>query len=411
MHINIPIREPFYPTEEESFSPSANIRVIERAKTENSIISEEWKNILIEWEGSKKILIAVGQSEYNENLYQLLLNLSEKFSIPIIGDVISNIQSDELFISKQDLILSENNVKHLAPDLLITMGKSFISKNLKKFIKNNPPQKHWCVSEDSHLIDTFQSLTRQLNVAPEYFFEKLIKELNDSQEGKFEMYKTYKGSWLQEEQAKSTLSENFIKILTSLNDITAINFVLRNLPVGSQLHLANSMTVRYANMLGIEQEGIEVFCNRGTSGIDGCVSTAIGAALSTMRPVYLIVGDVAFFYDRNGLLMEELPQNLKIILLNNQGGTIFRMIDGPASQPELQKYFETRHHFNARRTAEDSTINYFVLPNLPETSLTSLENVWGSFVNANTVSILEIQTDPIVNEKTYRDLKAFVSKQ
>jgi hypothetical protein len=96
-----------------------------------------------------------------------------------------------------------------------------------------------------------------------------------------------------------------------------------------QLHVANSMSIRYVNVLGGDISDAEVFSNRGTSGIDGCVSTAIGAAMVNQKPTFLIVGDVAFLYDRNGLLINELPQNLKIVVINNAGGNIFRMIDGP----------------------------------------------------------------------------------
>jgi 2-succinyl-5-enolpyruvyl-6-hydroxy-3-cyclohexene-1-carboxylate synthase len=95
---------------------------------------------------------------------------------------------------------------------------------------------------------------------------------------------------------------------------------MENIPAGSQLHLANSMAVRYANYLHLPNiNEVEVFANRGTSGIDGCVSTAVGAALATDAQVYLLVGDVAFFYDRNALWNNFLPSNLTIILENNSG--------------------------------------------------------------------------------------------
>ncbi|MBU1820553.1 MAG: 2-succinyl-5-enolpyruvyl-6-hydroxy-3-cyclohexene-1-carboxylate synthase, partial [Bacteroidetes bacterium] len=169
----------------------------------------------------------------------------------------------------------------------------------------------------------------------------------------------------------------------------------------AQVHVANSMSVRYVNQLTIENQGIEVYSNRGTSGIDGCVSTAIGAALQTTRPVYLLVGDVAFFYDRNGLLIENLPANLKIILLNNAGGTIFRLIDGPASQPELSAFFETRHDYDARRTAGDSGIAYTLAEDMDQ-----LKSGWDAFSNAVGPALLEIKTDPEVSAEQYREWKA-----
>jgi 2-succinyl-5-enolpyruvyl-6-hydroxy-3-cyclohexene-1-carboxylate synthase len=143
-----------------------------------------------------------------------------------------------------------------------------------------------------------------------------------------------------------------------------------------------------------------VFCNRGTSGIDGCVSTAIGAALVNDEETLLIVGDVAFMYDRNGLLIESLPKNLKIIVINNAGGNIFRMIDGPAGLPELETYFETRHALSAKRTCEDSNIAYYSCH-----TLATLETAIDEFQQSNGISLLEIFTDPYENEQVWKNLK------
>ena len=95
------------------------------------------------------------------------------------------------------------------------------------------------------------------------------------------------------------------------------------------------MSVRYANFLGMEREDVAVYANRGTSGIDGSTSTAIGHAIADPdRTHFVLTGDLAFFYDRNAFWNNYLPKNLKVLLLNNQGGVIFRMIDGPTRQPE-----------------------------------------------------------------------------
>ena len=414
VHINVPIREPFYPGKDDIFQPTENIRVIRRTKTSATIDEETWRKIRVEWEGSKRILIAVGQQESSEVISGYLRKLTEEFQIPILGDIISNLGNGEYFISKQDLFLSEKCYDKLRPDLLITIGESFISKNLKTFLRKNPPEIHWHVSENAHIVDTFQTLTEQLNVSPNYFFSKLFGTGTNGSFGEqpaLEKDDSYFSDWLREEQVTTQLLDHFLADLTLLNDMTAIRSVLKNLTKGSLLHLANSMTVRYVNLLGVDKEGVEIFCNRGTSGIDGCVSTAIGAALITERPVYLIVGDVAFFYDRNGLLIDGLPVNLKIILINNAGGTIFRMIEGPASQPELPKYFETTHQFNARRTADDSEITYFLVQYSPSPNSESLSNAWKNFSDTKTTALLEIQTDPEYDATVFRDLKKFITER
>ena len=126
---------------------------------------------------------------------------------------------------------------------------------------------------------------------------------------------------------------------------------MAKLPGKSNLMLANSMPVRWANMVGatVLNKGVKVFANRGTGGIDGSNSTAVGLALSSKELTVLITGDMAFFYDRNAFWHQYPLNNLRIVLLNNHGGVIFRLIDGPKDQPELENYFETNQKLTAEK--------------------------------------------------------------
>ena len=186
-----------------------------------------------------------------------------------------------------------------------------------------------------------------------------------------------------------------------------MHLVLDQLPANSLLHLANSMPVRYANLCGLaEAQHIQVSANRGVSGIDGCLSTAVGAALLTDQLVTLLIGDVAFFYDRNGLWSAPVPPNLRIVLLNNDSGHIFRLIDGPSRQPELETYFETPHGYTARRTAEDAGLTYTVCDSLP-----ALKILLPDFFQPGSVArLLEITTDKHVNQEQFLAYKARISQ-
>lgn len=403
VHINIPIREPFYPNFSEKFTSSPELRLVNRCITQSILAEQEWRWLLDKWEGTQKILIAVGQYAPSSELGGTLTKIMEEFRIPVIGESLANLPGHELSVSHQDLFLAHSDSQLFQPELLITVGQSFVSKNFKEFIRKNPPKQHWHISEDRQVIDPFQSVTRQISVAPEYFFTKVFEDvdyLRFIQHIEGEQDEAYAAAWVRaERKVKGTLAHYFQK-LTAFNDLSAVNFILSALNSPAQLHVANSMPIRYVTMLGIDRAGIQVFANRGTSGIDGCVSTALGAAMLSLVPVYLLVGDVAFFYDRNGLLLSSLPSTLKIILLNNSGGTIFRMIDGPASQPELETYFETRHTHTARRTAEDSNIAYFAVKTMNE-----LQETWQSFNTTQGTSLLEIKTDPVVDAEGLKMLK------
>jgi 2-succinyl-5-enolpyruvyl-6-hydroxy-3-cyclohexene-1-carboxylate synthase len=146
-----------------------------------------------------------------------------------------------------------------------------------------------------------------------------------------------------------------------------------------------------------------VFANRGTSGIDGCTSTAVGSAMMTDKLVFLLTGDVSFFYDRNALWHPHLPKNLRIVLFNNNGGNIFRLIDGPSAQPELEQYFETRHHTSARHTAEDAGLRYLTLR---DDSQNSFSEVWAAFLKEDSApKLLEICTNPIQNGDVFQSYR------
>jgi 2-succinyl-5-enolpyruvyl-6-hydroxy-3-cyclohexene-1-carboxylate synthase len=151
------------------------------------------------------------------------------------------------------------------------------------------------------------------------------------------------------------------------------------------------MPVRIANFIGIKESTIDIWCNRGTSGIDGVVSTAVGHALAEPnRKHTLIIGDLSFFYDRNGLwLNHEFPTNLQIVILNDSGGGIFNIITGPPKQNGLTNLFTTPHQRTAKLTAQEFNLTY--------RKITSLEEIdgWSS-------GILEIFTEMQNNMETFK---------
>ncbi len=189
---------------------------------------------------------------------------------------------------------------------------------------------------------------------------------------------------------------------SQFTDWVATQAVLEALPTDSHLHLANSMPVRYASLCGIDAcQAVRVWANRGTSGIDGCLSTAVGAALRTDAIVTALIGDVAFFYDRNALWQNELPANLRIVLLNNASGHIFRIIDGSSQQPELETFFETPHHLTAERTCADFNLAYEQVADSG-----TLATALGTFFAPSTQpKLLEITTDKHVNTAEFRAYK------
>jgi 2-succinyl-5-enolpyruvyl-6-hydroxy-3-cyclohexene-1-carboxylate synthase len=168
------------------------------------------------------------------------------------------------------------------------------------------------------------------------------------------------------------------------------------------------MSVRYANYIGLSasQSGVRVFANRGTSGIDGCTSTAVGHALENATPNILITGDLAFFYDRNAFWHNYPLANLRVVVLNNHGGIIFSMIDGPGTLPESEEYFVTRQKLNARKLCEEFGFDHLKLDNKRK-----LRNLIKDFFEFDgRTKILELETDTVSGRNEFEKLKNKIKK-
>ena len=193
-----------------------------------------------------------------------------------------------------------------------------------------------------------------------------------------------------------------------MGELEIVRDIMRHLPEKANLHLANSMSVRYANLIGLEAKykNVEVFANRGTSGIDGCTSTAVGHCLDSALPNILITGDVAFFYDRNAFWHNYPLPNLRIVLLNNHGGVIFGIIDGPASLPEADEYFITRQRLNARSLCDEFGFDHLKLDSKRKT-----KNLIRDFFDFDgRTKVLEIESDAVINKTIFENLKLKIKK-
>ena len=380
VHLNIPIREPFYPNSLEQIEIATN--GTEFAKEKKYEIEDSiWDEFETIMNSSDKVLVLGGQLEPNSELVELL----NKVNIPIVGDVISNLHGVDGVIKSSDLVFKTND-ESIVPDFIITVGLSIISKNLKLFLRKYKLKHHWHIGL-GNVGDPFQSLTKIIEVTPVHFFKEWIeKKISPNDQSDYQFILTE-----MQKKVDQELSDKLEK--SEFNYFSAVQKVLKQLPKNTVLHVGNSMPVRIANFIGIDDSSVDVWCNRGTSGIDGVLSTAVGHALAEPnRKHTLIVGDLSFFYDRNGLwLNHEFPTNLQIIILNDSGGGIFNMIPGPSNQVGLTNLFTTPHKRTAELTAKEFGLNY--------QSVTSLEEIDGW-----KAGILEIFTDMNINKETFNKI-------
>ncbi|WP_186756322.1 2-succinyl-5-enolpyruvyl-6-hydroxy-3-cyclohexene-1-carboxylic-acid synthase [Echinicola salinicaeni] len=389
VHINIPLREPFYPAENEKFDYSSDVRLVEQVDNEN-ILSEEALIKLKSQLGSyNKIMIVPGQQSPNKELQILLDDISKSKKAIIVTDTISNLQSEQT-INFHDQFISFTDKKSLKPDLIISFGKSIISKSLKLFLRESNAD-HWHIQPNGEVPDTYQGLSKYIYCDINQFLNFLNKHLDHANQAFYQ-------AW---HEANNAIDSKMADALENIDfgEFKAIYKILKHIPKNSKLHLANSMSVRYVNFLGPREQ--EIICNRGTSGIDGSNSTAVGCTFTTKDFVSLVTGDLAFFYDRNAFWHNYAFNNLRIILLNNQSGGIFRLIDGPSKQAELEEFFETKQALQAENLAKDFNFKYYTAKD--EVTLEkALEEFYHPSIRPK---ILEIQSDSVKNAQILKNFK------
>lgn len=385
VHLNIPFREPFYPTADQNLSLD-----YKPAKGVQDLKSEETSNSLPIDLTAKKVLILVGQQGKDLRLSESLEELNSV--IPVIQSPLNNLEVQG--IGHVDLFL--NCQKELIPDVLITSGLSVLSKKLKVFLRAHKPGVHYHFDPADIPVNTYDS-------SPELIQESLASFL--SKKSFDQVDKEYVKLWKAGSDKIRTALGNTISELP-FSECKAFHQLSTSLPTYTSLHLSNSMPVRFADLFGLDSS-IESWCNRGTSGIDGCTSTAIGTSLVSENLNVLLTGDLSFLYDRNAFFHNYKAKNLRIVVFNNQGGGIFRLIDGPKKLPELEEYFETRHDRTAEYICLENKIEYY-----QARSEDGIEDTLKSFYDpSDKTKLLEIFTVPEINEQAFKQLKQQINEQ
>lgn len=397
VHLNLPFREPLYPSADAKIS-YGKPRVIRSTNAAPSLPVPVWKSLRQRIKAFRRILLVAGQPVSVNPLQQIKGIQPEKSHLPVVAEILSNLHGTKGLIQHVDLILrdlSPKSTKQLAPDLLLTWGAGVISKPLKQFLRNHRPAEHWHLQEAGSAADTFMNLTEIIRVNPGQL--PILLEgfkASGTQKGYFE-------SW-QMLESEANLSKK--KWLAAHNgEAGLVAALLKRLPNGCTLHLANSMSVRYATLAGLEskQRGVRVFSNRGTSGIDGCTSTAVGHAITTPGPHILITGDVAFFYDRNAFWNNIRIPNLHILVLNNHGGQIFGMIDGPRERKESADFFIGKQKLDTEAICKEYGLRRITLHAGEDfdKSLNEFLTFRGKPV------VFEFFSDPEADQKQWQDFK------
>lgn len=389
VHINIPLEEPLY----NMVSELPNFPPVE--KTIRETVYDLPPNLVAEWNTSKRIMILVGTRDFSEELEMQLSQLVKNHSVVVLKEANSNLKHDKFFahIDRYIFNFKEEDYKTYAPDLLITVGQNVVSKKVKQFLRKAHPKNHWHIDEVWH-PDTFFALTEKVRSTPEKFFGKLLKFISLEPSPYFNLWDVLRD--------KRDLKHVDYCLQTRFSDFKLFEILSQKLPENINLHISNSSAIRYAQLFDFNTKNI--YCNRGTSGIDGSTSTAMGFAMKDEKQTVLVTGDMSFFYDINGLWNNYIPPYTRIIIFNNGGGDIFKIIPGPSSTNALDEFILTKHHKNAEHLAKHFGFSYTKVDD-EETLLRIMDNF---FKPDEKAKILEVDTAAIENAEVLKGYFEFI---
>ncbi|AOW10326.1 2-succinyl-5-enolpyruvyl-6-hydroxy-3-cyclohexene-1-carboxylic-acid synthase [Flavobacterium gilvum] len=348
VHINAPFEEPLYETVSEL---SVNSTIIASAKVNRTVDNKDLQDSASIWNKADRKLILIGVNEPNSITEEVIKAFAKDESVVVMTENTSNV-CHESFISNIDTIITpftDEDFKKFRPEILVTFGGMVVSKRIKAYFRKYKPDHHWHI-DTIRAYDTFGCLSEHFEVEPNTFFEEFLPLTSKVESDYFSQLNAIK------ELRKEKHNNYLAKI--PFTDFKVFEKVIGSIPKNSQLQISNSSAIRYAQLIPIDSS-IEVYCNRGTSGIDGSTSTAIGAAVANFKPTVFITGDIGFLYDSNALWNNYIPKNFKIILINNGGGGIFRILPGHSETPVFNTFFETSHKLTAEHLSKMFGLDYF----------------------------------------------------
>jgi len=402
VHVNVPFQEPLYGTVQQATLPLSDespqagrllhSRLIAPVMTEAFILPDHARWLIGQFSACKKVMILAGQGLWSDGMKTLLAKVGSLPQVSVLVEATSNLD-DPAFITTIDRVIegvTEQNENDLKPDLLITFGGAIVSKRIKGLLRKWKPAQHWNVDAGQRHYDTYQSLTHDIAVSPEIFFAQMAGGVQGNES-------IYRDAW---RMVNERLQGKHAELLAEAPfcDLTVFAALMDHIPEKSDVQLANSTPARYAQLFE-RTRGLRWFSNRGTSGIDGCTSTAVGATIASQKSTTLIIGDTAFLYDSNAFWNAHLSPLLRIIVIDNGGGNIFRVIEGPDKDPELQKWFDAPHGRDPMALARS-----FDLPCYEANDMASLKTGLEQFYKPREKpAVLVVRTDAEVSPRVLRE--------
>lgn len=333
VHINVQLSDPLGATED---CTALNQRSVSHIKTKE-ILSQDVVRSLASDVTKAKVMLVAGYALPDNSLNKAVRMFGSLQNVVIMAETISNLHEPQPMSAMIDAVLCEmtdEEKEQFRPDIVISIGGALVSRMLKQYLRDYPPRRHWSVGHSNYFCDCFKSLTDKIEMEPACFIRQLYGAIRKSSEKKYE---TYSENW---QSIRKKAAKRFRQFISnaSWSDLKAFDYIFRHIDFDN-LFVSNGTSIRYSQL--IPHTCHAEYCNRGVSGIDGSVSTAVGGAVTYNGQTTLLTGDMSWVYDSGASALSALPHNMRIIVIDNSGGGIFRFIKSTSSIKEetLGKYF------------------------------------------------------------------------
>ncbi len=342
----------------------------------------------------KRVLVICGFMSPNDNLSKGLVRLAKASNIAIMHEAQSNVHGKR-FIGQIDRTLSSFSEEEritMAPDIVITLGGSLVSRFIKTWLRKVTGLKHWHIGMRGMSVDCFNALSRRIEIPPEHFIPQLATASLKQQKSS-----DYGNAWRSIAKRAEVIAESYIKH-TKWSDLCAMNYIIQKIPAQFNLQLSNGTAIRYVQLFDYSHIH-RIDSNRGVSGIDGSTSTAVGASILYDAPTMLVSGDMSAQYDIAALSSELISPRLKIVVLSNGGGGIFHFVDSTKNLAELDRYIACHVNLPLEKLANAYGFAYFRATNMIE-----LQHEFDRLLNESDYpAILEVATNGAVSAQILTD--------
>lgn len=407
VHLNFPFREPLVPHLDKDNLFNMGERNDGYVSVEQGVqhLRKEQLDILAEKLQSVSKGIIICGDLYDNDFSHAVTQLAERLQFPILADPLSQLRSgthnSENIIDTYDTFLRNNDAKTaLKPELIIRFGAMPVSKALTIFVKENHDVEQWIIDGGKGWRDPSLLSTKMIYASETAFCYDLMEIIKESP------FSDYKEKWLK----INSLTKECLRTINETKDLSEgkLFYILPDiLPNGATLFVGNSMPIRDLDtFFHNNNKSIQVMANRGANGIDGTISTALGAA-TKRQPLFLIVGDLTFFHDLNGLMAAKMYDlDITIIVINNNGGGIFSFLPQASYPKNFEKLFGTPLNLQFEHVVKMYGGSYTLVENWDHFTSSFAQNLGN-----HGLSVFEIMTNRDKNYKEHRELWDFVSRE